>query len=211
MNNKSYCLNNKSLIPAIEEAERFIGFLNERFKLKLPKDFMINIIKSGKGKIGYFTPKGNDNAFKFNVGNETKSIHSITLNTLYLKDNNPYEVLTHELAHFINEVKGIKDCSSNQYHNKHFKEVAEMLLLRVEKTRRGYSQTDESEEFKKMLKEFKPNPRAFNIFQELVDDGNRQKSRLFLFTCENECFKIRSGIKELNVICGVCNTPFVMS
>lgn len=89
MNNKSYCLNNKSLIPAIEEAERFLGFLNERFKLKLPKDF--------------------------------------------------------------------------------------------------------------------------NIFQELTDDGNRQKSRLFLFTCEGECFKIRSGIKELNVICGVCKTPFVMS
>lgn len=133
-------------------------------------------------------------------------LHSINLNTLYLNKHNPYEVLTHELAHFINEVNEVKDCSSNQYHNKYFKKTAEILLLKVSRTKKGYSQTEETEEFKKMVEEFKPNREVFNIFQE-VKTNTGTKSRLFLFECS--CgIKIRSGLKELSVNCNECKKDF---
>lgn len=207
MKTETYCLNNNSLIPAIKESEKFIKFLNEKFKLNLPNDFLISIHKAGKGKIGFFSPKGNSTAFKIKEQEKVNPLHSINLNTLYLNKSNPYEVLTHELAHFINEVNNVKDCSSNQYHNKHFKETAEILLLKVSKTKRGYSQTEETDEFNKMIREFKPDKEVFNIFQE-VKTGIAQKSRLFLYMCECE-IKIRSGLQDLDVKCNKCKKDFI--
>jgi hypothetical protein len=55
--------------------------------------------------------------------------------------------LVHELAHAINSKNSIKDCSSNQYHNKNFKDQAEALGLTVTFVEgRGFSQTKISNE-----------------------------------------------------------------
>ena len=129
------CLNNNSLIPALNESERFIKYLIERFNLSDLKNYIVVINKTSKNALGTFASKETLQHFT-NTNNE---LSTITLNTLHLKKCNPYEVLAHELAHFINYSKGIKDCSSNQYHNKHFKQQAELLLLTCEKTKRGYS------------------------------------------------------------------------
>lgn len=52
------------------------------------------------------------------------------------------ETLLHEMAHFYNAVNDIKDCSSGQYHNKHFKKAAEMFGLKVSREgNRGYCRT----------------------------------------------------------------------
>lgn len=203
---ETYCLNNKSLIPALNESEKFIKFLNEKFNLNLPNDFLINIQKAGKGKIGFFTPCNHADAFKTD-DKGIKPLHSITLNTLFIKTANPYEVLTHELAHFINETKGIKDCSTNQYHNKHFKAVAEMLFLKVEKTKKGFSQTSETDEFNNMLKDFGTEKDVFNIFQQHEEKG-KAGTRLYLWECAEKCFKIRCGNQELNASCDNCKTQF---
>ena len=197
-------MNKNSFIPALKESERFINFLNEKFKLNLPKNYVITINKSNKNNIGFFMNKESKEKFT----NSQQDLNNINLNTYYLKSGNPYEVLAHELAHFINYNKKVKDVTSNQYHNKHFKKTAEMLLLKVESGKKGFSETKTTEEFDKMLNEFKKDENAFDIFQN-QKERNKAGTRMFLFMCG--CgVKIRCGVKELKAMCKSCNSDFVM-
>lgn len=199
------CLNNEnqnSFIPMLEECERFIKFMNTRFNLELPNDWVVTINKAGKKTIGHFASKEVEEHFI----NTTQNLNNINLNTYFLKEHSPYECLAHELAHFVNYTKKIKDCSSNQYHNKEFKKQAELLLLSVERGKKGYNITKESEEFNLMLEEeFKPNGEVFNICQKM---GEKSKvgSRLKLYMCD--CgVKIRCAV-DLNAVCQDCNSEF---
>lgn len=200
---ETYGLNHNSLIPAITESERFLKFLNERFRLNLPNNYLITINKTSKNTIGFFMPKENQEHFE----NHKQDLNNINLNTFYLKTNNPYEVLAHETAHFINSTKKIKDCSSNQYHNKHFKEQAEFLLLSVKRNNKGYALTNETKEFKDMIEqEFKPNKEVFNIFQNQKERG-KVGSRLKLYVCL--CgVKVRVAREDFRARCLICNTDF---
>jgi len=201
--NKSYGLNNNSFIPALKESEKFIKFLIDKFKLNIPNDYVLTINKTGKNTIGYFMPKEHQEHFI----NTTKTLNNINLNTLYLKEHSPYECLAHELAHFINYTKGIKDCSSNQYHNKHFKAQAENLLLSVEKTKKGFNTTKETEKFKEMLKEFNPNKEVFDICQNKADK-KKVGSRLKLYMCP--CgVKVRVASEDFKGLCLLCNEEFI--
>lgn len=199
---ESYGLNNNSLIPAIKESERFIKFLEKRFNLNLPNNYLITINKAKKSAIGFFMPKEHKEHFT----NTNQDLNNINLNTFYLKTNNPYECLTHELAHFVNHTNKIKDCSSNQYHNKHFKKQAELFLLKVEKTKRGYAHTTETVEFNLMVKEFKPNKEVFGIFQN-QKEGKKVGSRLKLYMCS--CgIKVRVASEEFKGLCLICEGKF---
>lgn len=190
-----------SLKPAISECERFINFLDERFNLGLPQNYLVTISKATKNTSGYFMPLEHDSHFI----NTTQKLNNINLNTYYLKTANPYEVLAHETAHFINHVKKVKDASSNGYHNKHFKSVAEKLFLKVERGKKGYNVTTETEEFNKMLEEYKPNREVFNICQN-IPEGKAKGSRLKLYVCG--CgVKIRCAI-ELHAKCLNCEGGF---
>jgi predicted SprT family Zn-dependent metalloprotease len=195
-----------SIKPSIDEAERFIIYLNKRFKLGLPNTIIVNIEETKKTVIGYFRPKENPKHYR----NSKKSLNNICLSSLWLKED-PYETIAHEVAHFYNYKNGIRDCTINQYHNKHFKEVAERLLLTVEQTRtRGFAYTKPSKEFKKMLREFKPNRKAFHVFQKTVDK-EKQPTRNILYMCS--CgVKIRTAKnknKSLDAVCQYCNTKFM--
>ncbi len=196
-------MNNNTLTIALKESERFIEFLNNKFNLKLPNNYLITISKTTKKTTGYFM--GDDH--KEHFVNTKQNLNNINLNTYYLKTNSPYEVLAHELAHLVNHIKGVKDCSSNQYHNKHFKKQAEGFLLKVERGKRGYSKTTETEEFKEMVKnDFKADTKVFNIFQK---QGSSVKvgSRLNLYICS--CgIKVRCA-KHLNAVCLDCKTKFI--
>ena len=199
---KSYGLNNNSFIPALEESEKFIKFMIKRFNLKIPNNYVITINKASKSTIGFFMPKEHQEHFI----NTTQDLNNINLNTLHLKTNSPYECLTHELVHFINYSNKIKDCSSNQYHNKHFKKQAELLLLSVEKTKKGYNLTTETEQFKKMLEEYKPNKEVYNICQN-IPDKKKAGSRLKLYVCG--CgVKVRVASEDFKGLCLECNTKF---
>ena len=201
-NQESYVFKQNSFIPMLEECERFINFLNSKFSLNLPENYVITINKASKSQIGYFMPKENGDHFI----NSTQDLNNINLNTLYLKENSPYECLTHELAHFINHIKEIKDCSSNQYHNKHFKTQAEKLLLNVERTKKGYNHTSESEAFNLMLEEFKPNKEVFNICQAIkTTNPTTTRNKLYICSCG---IKVRCAT-ELNAVCNDCNSEFI--
>lgn len=191
-----------SYIPALKEAERFISFLDKRFKLNLPNNYLITINKATKNTLGFFMSAEHKNKFV----NSNKDLNNINLNTFYLKSNNPYEILTHELSHYVNFINKIKDCSSNQYHNKHFKTQAEKFKLKVEKNKRGYAKTSTTEEFNLMLKEFKPNKESFNIIQN-HEDKKKVGSRLRLYICDCKV-KVRVGSDDFKALCLDCNTEF---
>jgi len=206
-NNKSYCSNNKnkSIIPAINETERFIEFLNKKFSLGLPSDYVVNIHKASKQVLGYFMPASNPQAYKTTENNKEKPLYNITINTLHLKNSNPYEVIAHETAHFINNVLGINDTSSNQYHNKHFKKQAERLGLTCERTNKGYALTKTNDYFNKLVQEFKPQKEVFNIFQTAKEQKKGTRNYLFMCSCG---FKVRCGDKGLNAKCLKCGGEF---
>jgi hypothetical protein len=193
-----------SIIPSIQEIERFYNFLNTKHKLGLPNNILFTIEQKSPKMLGYFMPSNNPTCYQ----KENTTLNTITLNSLFLIKGHPYITIAHEIAHFYNSFLGIKDCSSNQYHNKHFKKSAEMLGLLVTKTNKGFSQTDETTEFEDTLKEFMPTKDAFIIFQ-----NNKEKvkkpSRNILFTCM--CgVKIRTARNNfLGAICRGCNTEFI--
>ena len=198
----NYGLNHNSFIPMLQEGERFIKFLIKRFNLPIKEDWVFTINKASPSAIGFFMPKEHRNHYT----NTTQDLNNINLNTLHLKKSSPYECLAHEVAHFLNKIEGVKGCSSNQYHNKHFKKKAELLLLGVEKMGRfGYAHTTETPEFKKMLEEFKPNKEVFNISQS--NEGKKKVgSRLKKWVCGCGCI-VRCAV-ELNAVCLDCNTNF---
>lgn len=81
-------------------------------------------------------------ANRWNIGG--KSVNEINFCTEWLK--RPFEELMetmiHEMAHLKNAAAGIKDCTSAQRHNKHFKRAAEELGLTVEKRgNKGFAKT----------------------------------------------------------------------
>ena len=189
--------------PTIKEIERFLLFLNKKFSLGLDfKDITILISQAHPHTKGYFSPK----EYKKGFENTTQKLRAIVLNTIHLKSH-PYETIAHELAHYYNDFNKIKDCSSNQYHNKKFKVVAERLLLEVEKLdNKGFAFTRESKEFLEMLKEFEPDENAFHISQN-YDKKPKTQSRLYLWVCD--CgFKIRCGNQNLKASCDLCHSQF---
>lgn len=109
---------------------------------KLPKP-VITIQESGrKNAYGWF-----GNSFWVDKDMQA-SVPEINLSAEYLARgvNGILETLLHEMAHYYNAINDIRDCSSGQYHNKHFKRAAEMFGLSVERGgNRGYAYTSLTE------------------------------------------------------------------
>ena len=81
---------------------------------------------------------------------------NITADTLKRDVEDVLETVIHEMAHYKNNVEGIEDCNSNQYHNKHFKKRAEEFGLKVERMKnKGYALTSLDEKGKNLVKKYK--------------------------------------------------------
>ena len=81
---------------------------------------------------------------------------NITADTLRRDVEDVLETVIHEMAHYKNNVEGIEDCNSNQYHNKHFKKRAEEFGLKVERMKnKGYALTSLDEKGKNLVKKYK--------------------------------------------------------
>lgn len=190
-----------SLTPAIQELERFYFFLNKRFKLGLKDQVVITVQTKGRKKnaVGWFVPE--------QWNNSDGTVCEINLTAEDLKRHNPYETLCHEIAHFSNNQNKIKDCSVNQYHNKKFKELAEKLLLKVEKDKRfGFGVTSPTPAFEEMVKsEFKQQADAFGVFRSMKA-STKQPTKMLKWECD--CQIIRSSKEELDIKCLACGQKF---
>jgi hypothetical protein len=81
---------------------------------------------------------------------------NITADTLKRTVEEICNTLIHEMAHYKNNVEGIVDCNSNQYHNKHFKKRAESFGLTVERLKnKGYARTELGEKASNLVKKYK--------------------------------------------------------
>jgi len=236
-----------SIVDSIKEVERLFSFLNDKFKLGLDlNNLVVTIEETNANTMGFFRPSDKpkswykDLMFKHQAKEpseeetaheQDESINHICLNSNHLRSK-PYETATHEFAHYLNKVLDKYKGNGNNYHTAQFKQRAEQMFLRVEKGTYGFNTTYETEEFKKMLGEFKPSLTAFKIFQETEHQRNirlglyptdangnpiippkpEPKGRLLKWVCD--CGYIiratRNGTREqpLKAVCQFCNTEF---
>lgn len=79
------------------------------------------------------------------------------------------ETLLHEMAHLYNAQNGVRDCTSGQYHNKHFKKAAEMFGLTVSKlSGKGYARTAMDEPATEAFKELNVKHKLFHAVRRKV-------------------------------------------
>jgi hypothetical protein len=96
-------------------------------------------LKGAHAHFTHFTPWESEGV-KFNE--IALNAESFSLGAHHVLDS-----LLHEVAHSINYSKGIKDCSSNQYHNAHFARVAQSLGLETSEIKgKGHAATKLSDE-----------------------------------------------------------------
>jgi len=193
-----------SIKPSIVECERFILFLNKTFNLNLTDNLIVNIQDTKRTIKGFFMPKEHKNHYN----NTHQTLNYICISSLFLKDN-PYEVIAHGLAHFLNAIKGYAPKSN--YHTKHFKEEAEKLLLKVEKGNYGFNVTSTTEEFKQLLNDFKPNKEAFKVYQNKEESVNKSRNILFMCDCGVKIRTAKNDDKPLKAVCLYCNSEFKLA
>lgn len=188
---------NKSIVKIGEELENFYNFLNEKFKLQLPKNLVITIQQAGR--------KNAKGWFHLNIWetDNKEEIHEINICAETLLDK-PLETLTHEIAHFC-EYKETGKIGKNNYHNKTFKKYAELLNLKVTKGKYGWCITESTDAFNQMVREFKPKKEVFTLLRK-TEGKTKQPTKMKKYICD--CTTIRCAT-ELNATCKNCKMDFV--
>jgi len=186
-----------SIIPIIKELERIYDALAIIFKLQHSRP-IITIQTKGRQKqtMGWHWAEG------WKRGKKTYSEINICAEEL---NNNAIETLIHEMAHYSNHCEKIDDCNNQQYHNKKFKERAELYGLNVEKDgRHGWGETSLSDNLKKILERIKPNESTFKLYRKThltITTPTKMKK----YKCE--CTTIRCAT-DLKAKCLKCNNEF---
>ena len=189
-----------TITKALEQAHEII-----KAETGAPRATLL-VTRDLKGRKGHFTP-----FTPWTTGEE--SFSEIAFNLEHF--TTPEELLStllHEVAHSLNHMNGIEDCSSNQYHNAKFKDAAEALGLKTEKTKKGYSATTLTElgakRWKKALailanafdltalggEQAKPKGRNTNLIKAQCD-------------CENT-IRLSRSVLEIGVMCTQCEELF---
>jgi hypothetical protein len=144
---------------------------------KLPKP-VITIQESGrKNAYGWF-----GQGFWFDKELET-GVPEINLSAEYVARGaeQVLETLLHEMAHFYNAVNNIRDCSSGQYHNKHFKSAAEKFGLKVTREgTRGFCRTALTEESQQAIDSLKIDESVFKEIKRKKINNIREKKYISL-------------------------------
>jgi len=185
-----------SLADTIKELERIYDLIANRYKFKAIKPIIT--IQS----------KGRSNATGWHYKNKWKKkkeyFTEINICAEHLKDN-PIETLIHEMCHYHNAVEKINDCNSQQYHNKRFKERAEMYGLNVKKVGRfGWAMTSISDKLAEALKKYNINYDVFNIFRT-PNIRTKAPTKMKKWRCN--CTTIRAAV-EIDITCNKCNQKF---
>lgn len=193
-----------SIQPALTELERLYGHFSKRLGLN-GKDRPIIIIQTvGRKNVhGWMHPS------KWQGQGESDSLNEITVGAEHLTRGVEETVVTlvHEMAHHINNLEGIKDCSKEQYHNRKFKDRAEAVGLKAEKMGRfGWGKTTASPELAREIASLKVNAEAFNVFRTR-DRAEKAPTKLIKWSCS--CgVNVRCAV-ELVATCNLCDEPFI--
>jgi hypothetical protein len=144
------------------------------------------------------------------------TFNEIAFNAEYFNDGavNVLRSLLHEVAHSLNWQNGIKDCSSNQYHNKNFALTAEALGLKTEKAPKiGFTATGITEEgLKRWDKALKVIDCALSISALSAGEAKPKGRNTNLIKAECGCgnvIRLSRTVLESGVICKACEEDFL--
>jgi hypothetical protein len=192
-----------TITKALEQAHELI-----KAETGAPRATLL-VTRDLKGRRGHFTPytpwRTNEEAFSeiaFNLEHFTSPEDLLS-------------TLLHEVAHSLNHMNGIEDCSSNQYHNAKFKTQAEALGLKTEKSKKGYAQTTLTEfGAKRWAKALKILAGAFDLTALATEGNSKPKGRntnLLKAVCLcDEPLTIRAsrGVLDSGIRCDECGAKF---
>jgi len=190
-----------TITKALEQAHEII-----KAETGAPRATLL-VTRDLKGRKGHFTPftpwRTNEEAFSeiaFNLEHFTTPEELLS-------------TLLHEVAHSLNHMNNIEDCSSNQYHNGKFKTQAEALGLKTEKTKKGYSATTLTEfGAKRWAKALKILSNAFDLTAIGNEASAKPKGRnTNLIKAQCDCgntIRLSRGVLESGVTCNTCEEIF---
>ena len=208
--------------------QRAITVLNKIFKAANEEYFNNELptptitIQSTVTAYGYISV---DKVWQTDEGNTS---YELNVSADYL--NRPIEQLTatmlHETAHLYNLEHGIKDTSNGYYHNKRFKKTAEEFChLQIDcDTKYGWTVTSPTEEtldfvIRNGFEDFlihRETPFAFkgiggtsgNTGAAGTPKTKPKGSNSIKWICP-KCGAIVRSTREVNILCGDCNEPFI--
>lgn len=188
---------------ALDELYRAFDFFNKKFTDGMLPKVIITIQEAGRrNATGWF---GN----KFWTDNTCgQGVSEINLSAEWLSRNpdDILETLLHEMAHLYNAVHGVRDCTSGQYHNKHFKRAAEMFGLKVHRLKnKGFARTSLDETSQQAIDELNPNRDALSSLKRRRI--KQQRARRYVSLIVDIAYEdvIESGMK----ITGLSQKHFV--
>jgi hypothetical protein len=198
-----------NLSKATNELDRLFDIFNEHYyQSKLEKPVIVIQSVGKKPYYGFFTIN------KLWKDSTNKEFHEITISSEYL-NRDIYRICTtllHEIVHLANDQLGIKDTSANcKYHNKKFKESAELVgLVCKHDAKVGWGITEPTEEFKKYMDTLKVDNSAFSMFrQKILVSKVANPIKYYNYEC-NCGQQIKSKIETdvLDIVCEKCSTNF---
>ena len=190
-----------TLTKALEQAHEII-----KEETGAPRATLL-VTRDLKGRKGHFTP-----FTPWKAGEE--SFSEIAFNLEHF--TTPEELLStllHEVAHSINHMNGVSDCSANQYHNAKFKTQAEALGLETHEIKgKGHASTSLTELGAKRWK------KALTILTNAFDltaigaESAKPKGRntnLIKATCQCEnVIRLSRTVLEIGVTCNSCEEVY---
>jgi len=192
-----------SIVEITQELERWYHIINnELYSNQLDQNVRIMIQTKGRIKkaIGFFAPK----RWRDDINN--CFVSELTLCAEDLNRHNPVEIMLHEMVHNFNNQNGVKDCCSNQYHNRKFKEVAEGHGLEVKQDKTyGFCFTSLNDKGKEIEKNLSPNMELFQLHRM---DGPKQYTYLRKFVCDCGMIVRVAKVNEFSATCDICHTKF---
>ena len=191
-----------TLTQALEQAHEII-----KEETGAPRATLL-VTRDLKGRKGHFTP-----FTPWQNGEE--SFSEIAFNLEHFAS--PAELLStllHEVAHSINHMNGVQDCSANQYHNAKFKTQAEALGLKtIEIKGKGHASTELTEfGAKRWAKALKIIEGAFDLTAIGGEQAKKKGRNTNLLKAECDCGSIiraSASVIKAGVACLQCETDFV--
>jgi hypothetical protein len=191
----------RSIEPAVRELERAFWALAPLFpEVEFPQPVIVIQTRGRRRMLGWFC--------RDKWGNESdQGISEITITAEHLRG--PAEeiagTLVHEMTHYGNHILGVKDCSSNQYHNKHFKTLAESVGLVVTRGPRGWAYTTNGPELLGQIQALRLDPDAFTLFRK---DREKQKAPTKMKKWSCGCTNVRAAV-DVEARCKKCGRDFL--
>lgn len=167
-------------------------------------------IQASVGAYGHITTR---RIWHAGDGESKHDTYELNLSADYL--NRPVEntvaTLVHECCHLYALMHGIQDTSNRGvYHNAKFKEIAEAHKLHIEKDPRyGWTITEPTEDLKQWIAE-KQLAGILVSRESESKAGKKAGSNSIKWMCPL-CGAIVRSTKQLNIVCGDCETAFIQA